>query len=127
MLLRSALLASMTFLTACAHGPAPERTASLTVLNASDFTICDLHAWPDGQGPGRDHLGAARLGPGESFTVPLAPGRYHVELEDCRQSTLFARRALRIRGNVRIEFRPIEVERHGFDHRRYAGQPPSGW
>jgi hypothetical protein len=125
-MLRSALFASLTFITACAHGPAPERAASLTVLNASDFTICDLHAWPDGHGPGRDHLGASRLEPGESFTVPLAPGRYQVALEDCRQSILFARRELRVRGHVRLEFRPIEVERHGFDHRRYAGRPTPG-
>jgi len=105
-------------------GPnAHDRSASLHVANRSDLTVCDLRLAPRGQQHwGEDRLTEEqRIPPEESETFYVAAGRWAVRMSDCRGRTLFVKRNLQLTGARRLDFRPVEVQRHPrFGARRFA-------
>jgi hypothetical protein len=125
----------------CAHlAPTSEdRSASLTIVNLSDVSVCEValaprdhdaadEAAPDRAAPDRNRLPEGeRIRPDESRVVYVRAGVYGVRLNDCRGGALYSRGGLHLVGAQRLEFRPVAVQRHPrFGTRRFAGDsaPP---
>jgi hypothetical protein len=123
-------------------GATPERRASLTVANHSNWPICSIHVSPHQPPPTGRHAQAApaerawsedllpaplTIEPGFARTVSVPAGRWDLRMDDCRARTLYAQQGMRIDGAVALDFRPIRVERPAiFSRRRVAGgsSPP---
>lgn len=120
------LVALLAPVPACGGFSQVERSASLTVANLSNFTICHVHVRPAGhRRPTADKLAPGdRITPHQARTVPIAAGTWHLQLADCARRPLYARDRIRIHGHRRLEFRPIDVQRDlMFGARRFAEAP----
>lgn len=100
--------------------------ASLTVVNQSDLTICEVQVAPSARASAstaRSQLGPDEaIGPGEWRTFHMRRDRYDVRMSDCRGRPLYGRRAVAVVGDARIDFRVVEVQRRGLiGARRFAG------
>jgi len=104
-----------------------DRLASLTVVNRSNFTICDVRVTPASQRRWGTGQLVEPIPPGHAQTLRMRAGRWNVRLEDCDGGQLLARRGMVVRGVRRLDFDPLSVQRLPRRSGRRIATRPASW